>query len=107
LVYTPPRARRHGYAAAATEAVTRAAFDHGAAEIVLLTDVGNATSNAIYQRLGYRPVHDRVGLAFIDPAAESLPAVNVQRLQDEYGRIDRRPIWTTERDRQVWPPLRS
>jgi predicted GNAT family acetyltransferase len=27
---------------------------------VLYTDVSNPTSNALYQRLGYRPVEDRV-----------------------------------------------
>jgi predicted GNAT family acetyltransferase len=64
MVYTPPYARRQGYAGAATEAVTRDALAHGAAEVLLFADVANPTSTRIYQRLGYRPVHDRVGVVF-------------------------------------------
>jgi hypothetical protein len=30
----------------------------------LYTDLANPTSNAVYQRLGYRPVEDRVVLSF-------------------------------------------
>lgn len=63
-VYTPPRHRRHGYAAAATAAVSQAALDAGATEVVLFTDLANPTSNALYQRLGYRPVEDHVLLSF-------------------------------------------
>jgi RimJ/RimL family protein N-acetyltransferase len=32
--------------------------------VVLYTDLANPTSNAVYQRLGYRPVEDRVVLSF-------------------------------------------
>lgn len=63
-VYTPPRFRRHGYAGAVTSAVTRAALDAGARGVVLFTDLANPTSNALYPRLGYQPVSDRVMLAF-------------------------------------------
>ncbi|OLT22732.1 hypothetical protein BJF79_14745 [Actinomadura sp. CNU-125] len=63
-VYTPPEHRRHGYGAAVTAAVTRSALDAGAREVVLFTDLANPTSNAIYRRLGYRPVEDRTLLAF-------------------------------------------
>src|SRR5215469_6219207 len=59
-VYTPPEHRRRGYGAAVTTAVTRAAQGAGATEVVLFTDLANPTSNAIYRRLGYRPVEDRV-----------------------------------------------
>ncbi|MFH9014804.1 GNAT family N-acetyltransferase [Streptomyces sp. NPDC017943] len=31
---------------------------HGAAEVVLFTDLADPTSNGLYQRLGYRPVAD-------------------------------------------------
>ncbi|WUH96277.1 GNAT family N-acetyltransferase [Spirillospora sp. NBC_00431] len=61
-VYTPPEHRRRGYAAAVTAAVTRAALDGGATEVVLFTDLANPTSNGVYQRLGYRTVQDRVVL---------------------------------------------
>jgi predicted GNAT family acetyltransferase len=47
-----------------TAAVSQAALDAGAAEVVLYTDLANPTSNSLYQRLGYRPVEDRVVLRF-------------------------------------------
>jgi GNAT superfamily N-acetyltransferase len=63
-VYTPPEHRGRGYGGAVTAAVTRAALDAGAAHVVLFTDLANPTSNALYQRLGYHPVEDRVVLKF-------------------------------------------
>lgn len=63
-VYTPEALRGRGYGGAATTATTRAALDEGAAEVVLFTDLANSTSNALYQRLGYRPVEDRVVVSF-------------------------------------------
>lgn len=63
-VYTPPEHRRRGYAGAATAAVSQAALDRGARDVVLFTDLANPTSNALYQRLGYRAVEDRVVLSF-------------------------------------------
>ncbi len=59
-VYTPPAHRRHGYAAGVTAAISRAALAAGARSVVLFTDLANPTSNALYQRLGFRPVEDRV-----------------------------------------------
>jgi predicted GNAT family acetyltransferase len=66
-VYTPPEARGHGYASALTAAVSRRAREAGAEEVLLYTDLANPTSNSIYQRIGYRPVEDRVVLAFSRP----------------------------------------
>jgi RimJ/RimL family protein N-acetyltransferase len=63
-VYTPPELRGHGYGAAVTAAVTQAALDAGAEDVVLFTDVTNPTSNALYERLGYRPIQDRTVLEF-------------------------------------------
>jgi RimJ/RimL family protein N-acetyltransferase len=63
-VYTPPQARQRGFAGAATAVVSKAALDAGAAEVLLFTDLANPTSNALYQRLGYRPVSDRVAILF-------------------------------------------
>jgi predicted GNAT family acetyltransferase len=63
-VYTPPRWGRHGYGAAVTAEVSRRALREGAHEVVLFTDLANRTSNALYQRLGYRPVQDRLVLSF-------------------------------------------
>jgi RimJ/RimL family protein N-acetyltransferase len=62
-VYTPPEHRRHGYAAAVTATVSRAALE-AAAHVVLFTNPANPTSNALYLRLGYQPVEDRVVLRF-------------------------------------------
>lgn len=61
-VYTPPDRRRRGYGGAVTAAVSQQALDAGATEVVLYTDLANPTSNALYQRLGYRPVADRIAL---------------------------------------------
>jgi RimJ/RimL family protein N-acetyltransferase len=63
-VYTPPEHRGQGYGGAVTVAVSRAAQAAGADEVVLFTDLANPTSNALYQRLGYRPVSDRHVLLF-------------------------------------------
>ena len=63
-VYTPPALRGRGYAGGATAAVSQAALDAGATQVVLYTDLANPTSNALYERLGYHPVEDRVLLTF-------------------------------------------
>ncbi|MFD7440774.1 GNAT family N-acetyltransferase [Streptomyces sp. NPDC059909] len=63
-VYTPPELRGRGYAGAATVAATRLAQRSGASEVLLFTDLANPTSNALYQRLGYRPVTDHLELVF-------------------------------------------
>jgi predicted GNAT family acetyltransferase len=57
-VYTPPEHRRHGYASAATAAVSQLLLDSGRDFCFLYTDLGNPTSNHIYQEIGYRPVCD-------------------------------------------------
>ncbi|SDT71448.1 GNAT family N-acetyltransferase [Actinoplanes derwentensis] len=63
-VYTPPVHRRQGFGGAATTAATRKALDAGATEVVLFTDLSNPTSNALYPRLGYRPIEDRAVVEF-------------------------------------------
>ncbi len=63
-VYTPPEHRGHGYAGAAVAAVTRAALDAGAREVLLVTDLANPVSNGLYRALGYVPVLDAVELDF-------------------------------------------
>lgn len=69
-VYTPPHLRGRGYAAAVTTEVTRAALATGAKEVVLFTDPGNPTSNALYQRLGYVRISDWAVYDFSGGAAE-------------------------------------
>ena len=57
-VFTPVELRSRGYGAAVTAAVSATA-QQLADEVLLFTDLTNPISNAIYQRLGYQPVHDR------------------------------------------------
>jgi predicted GNAT family acetyltransferase len=63
-VYTPVPLRRRGYAAAATALVCQTALAAGAREVLLFTDLANPTSNALYQRLGFRPVRDHRAVDF-------------------------------------------
>ncbi|QFZ16535.1 GNAT family N-acetyltransferase [Saccharothrix syringae] len=55
-VYTPEPFRGRGYAGAVTVEVSRAALAAGATDVVLFTDPGNPTSNALYRRIGYVPL---------------------------------------------------
>jgi hypothetical protein len=66
-VFTPAHLRGHGYAAAVTVAVSRAALAAGAREVVLFTDPANRTSNALYRRIGYVPVAEFTGYGFAAP----------------------------------------
>lgn len=63
-VYTPPRHRRRGYAAACTAAVSQHLLDHEAAGCVLYTALANPTSNAVYRRLGYEAVAETMRYTF-------------------------------------------
>jgi predicted GNAT family acetyltransferase len=63
-VYTPTHLRGRGYAGAVTAAVSRSALTAGAGDVLLFTDMANPTSNALYQRIGYREVEDRLVLHF-------------------------------------------
>ncbi len=60
-VYTPVEYRGRGYGSAVTAAATQDVLNDGAVP-VLFTDLANATSNHIYQELGYVRVEDRVEL---------------------------------------------
>jgi uncharacterized protein len=55
-IYTPPELRRRGYASALTAELTQMLLDRGRRFCFLFTDLANATSNSIYQQIGYRPV---------------------------------------------------
>jgi len=54
-VYTPPRARRRGFGAAVTAAVTERHLADGS-RVMLFTDAANATSNGVYRGIGYELV---------------------------------------------------
>ena len=63
-VYTPPERRGRGYGSAVTAAASQRLLEAGVEEVLLYTDLANPVSNSIYQRIGYRPVEDRVSLEF-------------------------------------------
>lgn len=63
-VYTPTDLRGRGYAGAVTAEVSGMARAANAEEVLLFTDLANPTSNALYQRLGYRAVEDFAGYDF-------------------------------------------
>lgn len=58
LVYTPAALRGRGLASATVAALTRLLLDEGRHFCCLYTDVTNPISNAIYAKLGYRPVSE-------------------------------------------------
>ncbi|GGN47001.1 N-acetyltransferase [Streptomyces kronopolitis] len=70
-VYTPAHLRGRGYAGAVTVEVSRAALAAGATEVVLYADPANPTSNALYRRLGYRPIADWAVYDFGPAASEA------------------------------------
>lgn len=53
LVYTPPILRKKGYATSCVAALTQRILDSGKRFCCLYTDLGNPTSNNIYQKIGY------------------------------------------------------
>jgi predicted GNAT family acetyltransferase len=57
-VYTPREWRGRGYATACVAEISRRMLASGFDFCVLYTDLANPTSNAIYTRIGYRPVRD-------------------------------------------------
>jgi predicted GNAT family acetyltransferase len=57
LVYTPPALRGKGYATACVTGLSTLLLQHNRF-CCLYTDLANPTSNAIYHRIGYRPVCD-------------------------------------------------
>jgi predicted GNAT family acetyltransferase len=68
-VYTPPELRGHGYASALTADLSQRLLDGGLFEggrrfCFLYTDLANPTSNAIYERIGYRRVAESAEIIF-------------------------------------------
>jgi predicted GNAT family acetyltransferase len=57
-VYTPVAFRGRGYATSCVAELSARMLERGFELCVLYTDLGNPTSNAIYTRIGYRPVQD-------------------------------------------------
>ena len=63
FVYTPPEHRNNGFAAALVAHLSRLSLGAGK-RCILYTQLANPVSNALYQRLGYRPVHECVRYEF-------------------------------------------
>lgn len=63
-VYTPPEHRGRGYASALVATQSQWLLDHGLRFCFLYTDLSNPTSNAIYQRIGYRQIAESAEYAF-------------------------------------------
>jgi predicted GNAT family acetyltransferase len=80
FVYTPPGQREKGYATAVVAHLSQRILDAGKQFCTLYADLGNPTSNSIYQRIGYTAVADVVQLDFEREAAnpEVQPARNKQ-----------------------------
>jgi predicted GNAT family acetyltransferase len=68
LVYTPPTLRGRGYASACVAELSQRVLDSGKSFCTLYADLANPTSNAIYQRIGYRPLCDFREIRFSVPA---------------------------------------
>ena len=65
MVYTPPEFRGRGYASNAVAALTRRLLGSGRSFCFLFTNLANATSNKIYQAVGYRHVCDFRKILFL------------------------------------------
>lgn len=63
-VYTPPELRGHGYATAVTAELSQRQLDSGRSFCFLYTDLANPTSNAIYERIGYRRIAEAAEVVF-------------------------------------------
>ena len=63
-VFTPPELRGHGYATSLSARVSQQCLDRGRRFCFLYTDASNPTSNAIYERIGYRKVCESAMVAF-------------------------------------------
>jgi len=57
-VYPPPEFRNRGYATACVAALSQHQLDRGHTFCALFADLDNPISNAVYQKIGYRPVGD-------------------------------------------------
>ena len=72
-VYTPRQHRGRGYAGATVAAASRALVAEGA-RVCLFTDQANPVSNALYERLGFRPVTDQANLVLDQAITRPGPA---------------------------------
>jgi predicted GNAT family acetyltransferase len=67
-VYTPPELRGRGYATALVAELSAQLLAEGRRFCFLYTDLANAASNAIYERIGYVRVCESAEIAFESPS---------------------------------------
>ena len=67
-VYTPPEQRGRRFGGAVTAACCADALARDAERVVLFTDADNPAPNAVYQRIGFRPVSDHRVVHFAEPS---------------------------------------
>jgi GNAT superfamily N-acetyltransferase len=65
-VYTPPQHRGRGYATSLVAAQSAWLIERGHRYCFLTTDLANATSNDIYERIGYEQVAESADYRFVD-----------------------------------------
>lgn len=70
FVFTPRELRGRGYASVLVAELSQAQLDAGRGFCVLYTDLGNPTSNAIYQRVGYELVEEVVDVLLVPEVDE-------------------------------------
>jgi uncharacterized protein len=66
-VYTPPELRGRGYATSLVAELSRNILQSGCEFCTLYTNLANPVSNAIYMKIGYKPVADCVNYTFEMP----------------------------------------
>ncbi|MCJ8347677.1 GNAT family N-acetyltransferase [bacterium] len=66
-VYTPNEHRKKGYASAIVSEISQMCLEQGKVFCSLFTDLSNATSNGIYQKIGYQAVADVIDIHFVEP----------------------------------------
>ena len=64
-VYTPPSKRGQGHGTAVVHGLSALLLKRGYAFCTLYTDLANPVSNAIYARIGYKPVMDTQNIRFV------------------------------------------
>jgi len=69
FVYTPPERRGSEFATSCVAELTNRMLAAGRHFCCLYTDLANPVSNAIYERIGYRPVCDSQWLEFVEDSS--------------------------------------
>ena len=62
--YTPPEFRGNAYATSAVAAVSRGILEGGKRFCVITADIGDPVPNAIYRKIGFRPMGQRALIHF-------------------------------------------